>query len=231
MPSLFSRVNMSCRILTPSRRADIRPLFEQESPVSSCSDPVRELTPAANVQVAELHGRIVELERALQRDVLHARDAGFRDGEAAGREKSIAEMHAVIERLTRSIAELAAAKGRFRREAEHDVVQLSIGIGRRILRRELTIDPEAVGGLVRAALDKLQARDLCKIRVHPAHHPVVRRLLDQQGVPAVEVVPDGSLQPGDLVVESKRGDLDASIESQLAEIERGFADRLKRWGA
>ena len=209
----------------------MRPLFEQESTSSRASAaPVEKLVGAPHPQVTELHKRIVELERALQLDVLNAREAGFREGEAAGREKAVAEMQAAMERLVRSTAELAGTKARLRREAEHDLVQLSIGIARRILRRELTVDPEAIGGLVRAALDKLQARDICRIRVHPDHQSITRRLLDRQSVSSAEVVADPVLQPGDVVVESKRGDLDASIESQLMEIERGFADRLKRWG-
>ena len=224
---------MSCKILSPSQISDMRPFFEVEPSLQQTCDDLAatERIGLPHSQVIELHGRVVELEHALQRDVLHAREAGFREGEAAGREKSAAEMQTAMERLSRSVAELAGAKSRFRREAEHDVVQLSIGIARRILRRELTVDPEAIGGLVRAALDKLQTRDMCKIRVHPDHQSVVRRLLDKQGVTAADVVADAGLHPGDVVVESKRGDLDASIESQLGEIERGFADRLKRWGS
>ena len=222
---------MSCKVIAAAKLPDVRSLFEPERGAKPQPNVALEQgLPAAHPQVTELHSRIVELERALQRDVLHARETAFREGEAAGREKATVEMHAVIERLTKSIAEVAAAKGRFRREAEQDVVQLAIGIARRVLRRELTVDPEAIGGLVRAALDKLHSRDLCRIRVHPDHQSAVRRLLDRQNVTAAEVVADGALQPGDVVLESKRGDLDASIESQLAEIERGFADRLKRWG-
>ena len=222
---------MSCKIIAAGKLVNVRSLFEPEpAAVSEHTRAADQVFPGPHAQVTELHGRIVELERALQRDVLHARETAFREGESAGRETAAADMHAVIERLTKSIAEVAVAKGRFRREAEDDVVQLAIGIARRVLRRELTVDPEAVGGLVRAALDKLQSRDLCRIRVHPDHQSAVRRLLDRQSVTAAEVVADASLQPGDVVLESKRGDLDASIESQLAEIERGFADRLKRWG-
>jgi len=43
----------------------------------------------------------------------------------------------------------------------------------------------------------------------------------------VEVVPDASREPGTLIFETERGNLDASVESQLEEIERGLADRLQ----
>jgi flagellar biosynthesis/type III secretory pathway protein FliH len=41
-------------------------------------------------------------------------------------------------------------------------------------------------------------------------------------------VPDGSRDPGAAVFETERGNLDASVESQLGEIERGLADALRR---
>ena len=43
-------------------------------------------------------------------------------------------------------------------------------------------------------------------------------------------IPDPSREVGSIVFETQRGDLDASVESQLNEIERGLADRLRRQG-
>jgi flagellar assembly protein FliH len=179
--------------------------------------------------VTALHERIVELERALQLDVRQAREAGYREGEAAGRERAAAELAPVLQRLSASIAGIAALRPRVRRDGEQELVQLSIAIARRILRRELTVDPDAVAGLVRAALEKVQPRDICRVRAHPHHVNTIRKHLEHCAAGSgVEVSPDGGLQPGDVVVETRRGDLDGSVETQLAEIERGFADRLKR---
>jgi flagellar assembly protein FliH len=41
------------------------------------------------------------------------------------------------------------------------------------------------------------------------------------------VTPDPGLERGAAVLETARGELDASIETQLAEIERGFADLVE----
>jgi flagellar assembly protein FliH len=45
---------------------------------------------------------------------------------------------------------------------------------------------------------------------------------------AVEVVPDAAREPGALIFETERGNLDASVETQLEQIERGLTDRLRR---
>jgi len=44
---------------------------------------------------------------------------------------------------------------------------------------------------------------------------------------SVQVVADGGRESGDVVFETTRGNLDASIGTQLQEIGRGLADRLR----
>ena len=115
-----------------------------------------------------------------------------------------------------------------RKTAEADLLKLAIAIARRVLHRELTLDPESIEGLIRVALEKLESRELCRVRVHPDQEPAIRTLagafLSSQ---QVELIPDPSLQCGDVLFETAHGTLDASIEAQLQEIERGFADRLQ----
>ena len=161
--------------------------------------------------------------------VQEARAGGYREGEAAGRTKAAAEVQPVIERLTRSIEDLAQMRGRLRREAEADMLQLSLAIARRVLRRELGIDPEAMHGLVLAALEKLQVREICRIRVHPSQAAQIGTSL-AKAHPGLEmkVVGDPAQEPGSLIFETERGNLDASVDTQLQEIERGLTDRLRR---
>jgi flagellar assembly protein FliH len=169
------------------------------------------------------------MERLWTRKVAEARAAGVREGEEAGRKRAAAEMQAAVGRLARSIEDLAALRPRLRREAEEDVVRLSLAIARRILRREAAVDPDAMRGLVLAALAKLESREMSRVRVHPSHAALVSGCLrDHATGCAVEVVSDPSGEPGTVIFETGRGDLDASVATQLAEIERGLADRLRR---
>ncbi len=150
---------------------------------------------------------------------------GFEEGRAAGRQSLAADVEEMQKKLARSIEELSGLRPRYRREAEQDVVALALAVARRILHRELTVAPEALLGLVKAALDKLEAREVHQARVSRADAAMVRKFFEQMGAPQrVEIIPDASLPPGSLLLESGRGTLDASVDSQLAEIERGFAD-------
>jgi flagellar assembly protein FliH len=77
-------------------------------------------------------------------------------------------------------------------------------------------------------LDKLQAQEVYRVRVHPEHLVVLRECLEQSGRGAsVEVLSDPSQARGGAVFEMSRGSLDASVETQLQEIERGLIDQLQ----
>jgi flagellar assembly protein FliH len=144
-----------------------------------------------------------------------------------GREQAAAAVKESAERLAATIADLSAYKRKLRMDAEREVVKLSIAIARRILNRELATDPDALEGLVHAALSRLQNREVWHVRVPASALEVTRACIERAGVTAnVSIVADASLQTGDLLIDTPAGELDASVRTQLQEIERGFAERL-----
>jgi len=153
---------------------------------------------------------------------------GFSEGRTVGHDQAAAELQPVMDRLTRSLTDLASIRSRVRKTAESDLLKLAIAVARRVLHRELTLDPGSIEGLIRVALEKLESRELCRVRVHPDQEPVIRTLLARFSAAPVELIPDPALQCGDVLFETAHGTLDGSIEAQLQEIERGFADRLRR---
>jgi flagellar assembly protein FliH len=164
----------------------------------------------------------------IEQRVAVARQQGFEEGQAAARQSVAGQVEAMQMKLARSIEELTGSRPRYRRQAEQDVVALALAVARRILHRELTVAPEALLGLVKAALDKMEAREVHQVRVSRGDAPMVRQFFDQMVLPQrVEVIPDAKLVPGGVMIESSRGLLDASVDTQLSEIERGFADLVQ----
>jgi flagellar assembly protein FliH len=155
--------------------------------------------------------------------------AGHAAGVAAGAAEASARIDPAIASLNRVVEDLASVHPRFRAEAERDTVKLAIAIARRVLHRELTTDPEAILGLVIAAFQKLNARETHRLRLSPSDADLVQRNRAKLNFPeAVEIVADGTLVAGSAIFETPRGELDASVETQLAEIDRGIADLLRR---
>lgn len=209
---------MSSRVLQPGDPREIEPMSLR--PVGP--EPAGAVFPAGGARL----GR--EAER-MERRLREAHAAGLREGEAAGRSRAAAELQPVLEKLSRSITEIAGLRTRLRREAEQDLIRLSLAIARRILRREMAVDPDALRGLVRAALEKLEVQEISRARVHPAQAVMVTACLEQTGsTREVEVLADPSCEPGTVRLETPRGCLNASVESQLQEIERGLVDQLHK---
>jgi flagellar assembly protein FliH len=195
--------------------SEVLPYVQEHTPVPARPD-ASQARDAASARETELRIR-------------ESRHAGYVEGEAKGRLLAGEELKPVLARLANTILQVADSRASFIRQTEADVVKLSMAVARRILYRELTIDQGSIAGLVKAALEKLQSDVVARARVHPELEATVRATIDQSGRRAsVEVVADASLDRGGVVLETNRGSLDASIETQLREIELGFADRFRR---
>lgn len=217
---------MLCRVVSDSE--EVQPIewrtFSGKALAATVRSSRRDAEPA---EVAELQKRIAELEMLRQAEVAQARQTGFEEGKQKAKQESAAEVTAALDRLAQKLAEVSGLRSNLRRYAEMDIVKLGLAIAQRILRRELTTDPETIHGLVHAALHKIQNRDILKIRVYPAGAEALKASLARAGAaPAIQIVPDPKLKTGDLLFETSIGDLDASVDTQLLEVERGLADRL-----
>jgi flagellar assembly protein FliH len=174
-------------------------------------------------QINLLKRQIAEMEAATERRVREAHQAGVREGEAQGH----TQVQPVVDKLSQSIREVCGMRPKLRHEAETDVVKLALAIAKRILHRELSADPDSVAALIHVAMEKIRTHELVRVRIHPQHHPAVQQAIAQVTMGAqVEILPDAKLPLGGVVVETTRGEFDASVETQLREIERGLTDRL-----
>jgi flagellar assembly protein FliH len=220
---------MSSRVLSGDDAGKISPIRWKRTGSAGGGSMAPEDGSAEAGDVTELRDAMARLQADAAAQALQARQAGFAEGEAVARnqlEKPLAE---AADRLSATVAELAGLRPQLRREAEEDLVRLAVAVARRVLRRELTADPEAILGIVKAALDRIDAREILRLRVHPQDLALIQQALEARETPhKVEVIADPSFERGGLVFETARGNLDASVDSQLLEIERGFTDLVRR---
>jgi flagellar assembly protein FliH len=165
--------------------------------------------------------------------ILEARQQGYAKGQAEGAEEG--EQRA-LERLAPLLAsfkgvvqELVNMRPSVRQEAEAGTVELAIAIARRVLHREFSVDPGAILGLVKAAGDRLNRREAHTLRVAPADAALIQENRARLNLPeSLKVLADSSLAAGSAVFETSRGEMDASANTQLDEIQRGLADVIRR---
>lgn len=232
---------MLCRVLgkdwsgSGSPGIALPPWLVAESPFATnapdARQPARPRDSRAEVQpgeVQQLHAKVQELTSLLDRGTKDARDQGFRAGEIAARTALEAELRQTISTLAEKISEISAQGPEVIRRAEADTVRLAIEIARRVLHREISVDPSALAALVGAALTKLRNQEVHRVRVHPDLEKLLKSSLEQFGRnTAVEVLPDPTFPRGGVTFEIGRGALDASVDTQLREIERGLVDEIR----
>lgn len=185
--------------------------------------------PAPVVRVRKAEGASASMPQEVDARVQAAYQEGQRAAESAAKQREEHRLEPSIAALSVIIQELASLRKRLRTEAEGDMVKLAVAIARRVLHRELATDPEAILGVVIAAFHKLNARETQRLRMSTADAAVIHEnRIRLELPPGLDVSADTSLGPGSVIFETSRGELDASVDTQLAEIERGFTDVLRR---
>ncbi len=159
---------------------------------------------------------------ALQREAFQQ---GHQEGERSGAERAAAQYREAVAGFGHSALQVATLKPRLRAEAERELVDLAFAIARRILRRELTVDPTAVVGLIRGCLEQYSRAEITRLQVHPQDFDAVTKFFQENPAPGLELVAEPKVTRGGVIFETSRGTLDARFETQLEEIQKGLTDR------
>lgn len=182
--------------------------------------------PADRTAPSEDQAALLEKISSLEAAMAAAKSEAFRAGREQGEQQARAALNPVLERLNASIAAIVNLRPELRRSAEKDAVDLSLQIARRVLHRELAIDGNALNALARVVFDRLNRSETWQLTIHPQFAEAIRGSLPAGSADRVRFHIDPSCAPGTLLVHSEDGTIDASVDSQLAEINRGLTDRL-----
>ncbi len=127
-----------------------------------------------------------------------------------------------------SLRQFAVERQNYYRRIEGEVVELALAIARKVLHREVQIDPQALAGIVRVTLEKLDTSTRVDLHVNPKEAPDWRHYFAcrAEDVPPPEVHEDASVSPGECRVETSLGSTVVGLQSQLKEIETGLLDLL-----
>jgi flagellar assembly protein FliH len=173
---------------------------------------------------AELQVKLHQLESQIATE----RQNSFESGRLHGEQQARAEIRPVIERLNASVTEVLSMRSDLRRRAEQDVVRLALLIAKRVLHRQLSVDETALVGIARVVFERLTRSESYRVTVHPQFAPAVASALPGNHAAHVQIEPDPDCAPGTLIIHSSEGTIDASVDAQLEEINRGLTDRLNK---
>ncbi len=152
--------------------------------------------------------------------------------QAEGRQAALAEVErmiqgqlaTVIPALRQAILDIHQAKQAWLVQWETAGVHLAAEIAKRLIRSELTRQPEIPLNLIREALQLAADSGCVRLLLNPDDHRALGnqvQLLIQEmsGLGQPQIVADASVSPGGCRVETRFGSIDQTFEAQLARVE------------
>ena len=160
-------------------------------------------------------------------------ERAFQAGVERGRAEARAELETVGTSFAGSLRELAGFRTRLKERYERELLELALGIVRKVVQQELAERPEIWLGMIRAAVKRAVDRERIVLRVPPPLMAFLRGSLaalraSLEDVKDLELVEDPSLPAGGCVIESRSGEVDIGVETQLERCERALVGEQVR---
>ncbi len=158
-------------------------------------------------------------------------DKGYEEGKNKGYEdaykKTLSDGRYAVEMIRRISDELAYAKERFSDDFPKIVLHLTLVALKTILLTDRIKDEELVIRALKDALDKVKGFKIIRIRLNEKDIEMVKKFFP---IPEdVDIVPDNSVQSGDVKIDMREGYFESSIkwrEKIIEEVLRGELENL-----
>lgn len=189
----------------------------------------------------EIESKRAEAEKFSAEARKEGYESGYEQGYADGikkaeedYEKKLQEAEAIREEAERLRQETIRQTEQIRKEAEEErrkrilesedeILKLAFAIAEKIIGKTLKEKPNDWLGMVQEVTKRVAGANELTIRVSRedeeylvGHLQEIQRLLSES--PRVTVVTDSSLEPGDFILQSDLGQIDARIKQQLAKL-------------
>jgi flagellar assembly protein FliH len=192
--------------------------------VAAPAPPPQAVAPAAAQAPAAISPEALSIQQqerlaALEREAF---TKGYAQGERAGLEAGGKRAEAMLRRVAQTLEELGNLRKTLMQQSERQMVQLALTLARRVVQREIRLDPELIAAMAHVAIKKLGISNPSTIRLHPDDYTVVARDGERWAGSNVSVVPDPSIARGGCMVESDFGNIDASLDRQFDEMARAL---------
>jgi flagellar assembly protein FliH len=148
---------------------------------------------------------------------------GFAEGQRAGAAAAQQETAALAKKLAATLDDLMRVRNEMIRHTEKQMVQLALAVARRVVHREVSLDPQVLMTMMRVALERVSDAARVTVRLNPADHQSVTAALNGTATSdQVTLAADGRVPRGGCRVESEYGDVDAGVDAQIQEIARAL---------
>lgn len=192
------------------------------APEDGAAPKLRTAEQQAELLVRQAKTEAAEIEK-------QAYERGFIEGEKAGKEVGEKTLEALLKQYAKRLEELNDMRKEIFAASEREVLRLALEIARKVIRREVSVDEELILTLVKVALNRVAEQTVMTVRVNPRDYQSIQRYQAAYSPTSslnegVKLIEDPSISRGGCLIETESGIIDARIEEQLREIEKGFLE-------
>jgi flagellar assembly protein FliH len=166
---------------------------------------------------------------AYQEGFSRGSEDGYEQGEKKGEEEGLAKYTETASRLQTLLESVQTSKEAYFTDREALLVELVARVAAKVIAREADTRPDHILHLLRQSVRRLADRSRLVVHLNPADLERVTQarsegLLSFNGVKQIEFLADENLLAGGVRIQSGNQTLDATLDSQLAEIVRGLLE-------
>jgi flagellar assembly protein FliH len=171
-----------------------------------------------------------DAERIRRKAEVEGRKAAEAAVERVLDEKVARRMDTLVPALEQLVRQINDAKGEMQSHWERSALQVATAIAARIIRRELKHDPQITLDSVLEALRLAMGSADITLHISPTDYENLGSQIERLAATLCQLSPsqivaDATIEPGGCRVETRFGEVDLQIESQLQRIEEDLASQ------
>ncbi len=157
-------------------------------------------------------------------DVEGLKHEAYEQGKKDGRQEVEKTLQTAAQALTAALEELNALRADILHKSKEDMVRLIMGVAERVVQIEVRVKEEIITKTVLRALNAAVQSEEYTLKVHPEDLELVKAnkplfMARIKGLERIHCLADESVARGGCLAESRYGDVDATLETQLQEME------------
>lgn len=196
-------------------------VHEKENIIQQSKEDAEKIMQKAQKEASEI---LEEAQKTITKLKTEAHQEAFNEGKELGFQSGKEEIQLLVERLHSVVAETVRERERILMHSETQVINLVLTMVGKIVKK-LTADyKEIVVNNIKAALELLKGAMTIFIHVSPrdynfavSHKQELINMIEAQA--EIKFIEDPTIEPGGVYIETDTGDIDATINSQLEELE------------
>lgn len=159
---------------------------------------------------------------------------GYDDGLQKAKDEMAAKIDDAVKKAEHTLQTAKEATNDYLVKAEQDFVNVILRVTEKIIPQHFIDAPQVILPAVRQALMKVRDQKEITVHVAPACYDFVLMARDEfrslltGGNATLEITADESLQPGDCILETPNGSVDARLQTQLEVLQQAVKDVLSK---